>query len=171
MNSEKMTIKNFDENDENNDKLIPLDRNEIEFLQKIPNSRTQEKVRYDKPINLTIEKIGVSRTEKPKIKDGDKYHEYRINITYSNGEKESLGGFRAYLDENDKPDRFWSTEKSAAGRIKKMLEVFLELSEPLSFYQFISNLHGQRVRVRSEDWSVMGEKGFKNLPMEFLPKE
>ena len=176
MHSEEINLNKFEADESENDnenKLVALSIEELRALEKVPNSgKAVEKNRYDKPVNLIIEKVSVSKIAEPTVsKDGDKFITYRINLHYSDGGKEGLGGFRAYLDSNGKPDRFWSTEKSAGGKIKRMLEGFLEMKEPMSFYQFASNLQGSRVRVRSEDWAVNGQKGFKNLPIEFLAPE
>lgn len=175
MESHEVATKKFDEEEETEkeNKLVALSEDEFRNLEKVPNSgKATEKTRYDKPVAMTIEKVSVARVDEVKTsKDGDKFVQYRVNLHYSNNENEGLGGFRAYLDEKGRPDRFWSSEKSAGGKVKKMLEGFLELKEPMSFHQFVSNLQGMKVRVRSEDWSVQGQKGFKNLPIEFLPKE
>lgn len=165
-----MNPKSFEADEEVSDqKMVSLSQDDLRALEHIPNSvKSVDKVRYDKPVNLVIERVSVSKVSKPESEDGDNYISYRVNLHYSDGVKEGLGGFRAYLDSSGKPDRFWSTEKSAGGKLKKMLEGFLELKEPMSFYQFVSNLGGMKVRVRSEDWAVNGKRGYKSLVMEFL---
>lgn len=173
MDSRDVTPKNSEDEDaEYESKLVPVSLDDFKSLENVPNSgKASEKTRYNKPVNLVIDKVAVARESVAKSSnDGDDYISYRINLHYSNGEKEGLGGFRAYL-ENGRPNRFWSTEKSAGGKLKLMLEGFLELKEPMTFHQFVSNLQGMKVRVSSQDWSVLGKKGFKNLPIEFLPKE
>lgn len=168
-------LKNFEDEEkaEAQDKVVSVSEDEFNALAKVPNSgEATERTRYDKPINLVIDKVSVSKLEDVQTdKNNGKYILYRVNLHYSNGEVEGLGGFRAYLDDKGKPNRFWNSEKSAGGEIKKMLEGFLEVDDPMSFHQFVSNLQGMKVRVRSKDWAVGKDKGFKNLPIEFSPKE
>jgi hypothetical protein len=174
MDSKEVALKNFEgEESETEKKMVPVSMDEFKSLEKIPNSgEAAVKTRYDKPTNMTIDKVQLTRMDGIETSnDGDRFIQYRINIFYSNGEKEGLGGFRAYLNEEGKPERFWNSEKSAGGKIKKMLEGFLELDEPLRFTEFVEKLQGLKVRVRSDDWVVGKDKGFKNLPIEFLPKE
>lgn len=176
MDSREMPLKNFEgeeEKTEVQDKVVPVSEDEFNALAKVPNSgEATERTRYDKPINLTIDKVSVSKLEEVQTdKSGGKYVLYRVMLHYSNNEIEGLGGFRAYLDEKGKPNRIWNSEKSAGGEIKKMLEGFLEVEDPMSFHQFVSNLQGMKVRVRSKDWAVGKDKGFKNLPIEFMAKE
>lgn len=173
MDSQEVKVTNFEEpfeeeSDSDSFQMTSISLDELKDLEHVQSNSLKPK--YPKPVNLSIDKVGVSRSTKPKeSKNGDKYFDYRVIIHYSDGNKEGLGGFRGYLEGN-KVTKFWSTEKSSAGRVKRMLEDHMELKEALTFYQFVSNLQGQKVRVRTEEGTIQssGAKYSKNMPIEFL---
>lgn len=124
---------------------------------------TSEKPRYDTLTDLTIESVGVRKSKEPKTDgNGDKYHSWRVIVKYSDKSTESFGGLRQY------PDRTWYGPDSAYGEVKGMLERHIQAERRLSLQEFVKELYAKKVKVKSRDWKVGNQTGYKNLPVEFM---
>ena len=113
--------------------------------------------------DLVIESAAARKSnESREDGNGDSYYSWRVVIKYSDKSTESLGGLRQY------EDRIWYGPDSAFGEVKGMLEKHLGTDRKLTLDEFIKELYGKKVKVKSRDWSVGGQKGYKNIPVEFV---
>lgn len=168
----EIATKNLDASDEGQSiPMVGLTDADMKRISDAPNSA--QKKRYPKPVQLTIESATAKRAEKL---EGDtnesQFYRVKVILQYSDKSTEGLGGLRAYIDPVTKQiDRIWYSEKSAYGSIKKLLEDAVGAPQPLTLEQFVAELHGKIVRVRTQTQEVAGNKYEKNLPIEFVEVE
>lgn len=145
---------------ENQNQTIEATEADIQKVSSLTDA--SEKPRYDRLTELTIESVGVRKSKEAKVDgNGDKYYSWRVIVKYSDKSTESFGGLRQY------PDRTWYGPDSAYGEVKGMLETHIEAERKLSLQEFVKELYGKKVKVKSRDWKVGNQTGYKNIPIEF----
>jgi len=149
-----------EEINENQNQTVEATEEELKNVSSL--SDMSGKPRYDKLTLLTIESVGVRKSTEPKTDgNGDKYHSWRVILKYSDKSTESLGGLWEYND------RIWYGPDSAYGEVKTMLEKHLNAPRKLSAQEFVHELYGKKAKVKSRDWKVGNQTGYKNIPIEF----
>ncbi len=150
-----------EEINENQNQTVEATEDELKEVSSL--SDVSGKPRYDKLTLLTIEAVGVRKSKEPKIDgNGDKYHSWRVILKYSDKSTESLGGLRQYKA------RTWYGPDSAYGEVKGMLERQIQAQRKLSLQEFVHELYAKKVKVKSRDWKVGNQTGYKNIPIEFV---
>ena len=126
-----------------------------------------EKPRYNRMVRCTIEDVQILRREKVEHdKVNETYSSWLIALKYKDAQgvasRETLSGLKVYAD------RVYAGPKTAYARVKSMLEDFLSIEVPMNIQQFAAELKGKECFVKSEDYEWSGNKGYKNLPIEFV---
>ena len=155
---------------EHKSESVALDLNEFGNLEI---SSGGSKPTFDKITKASVVAAELKTTpekKEDKTKDGQvqTYYPVYLSVTYSveiDGQLkeiyENYSGGRLFVSESDNSKRFWLGEKSALGKLKKVLEKYLEFKGTLK--EIPELMKNKTVGIKTETSTVAGTEYKKNM--------